>query len=82
MNGGLNDEEWYTELVRVDIERLYVFNIVACLELALRHPQLPQNTQLHSRYIGRVLLLRLIKDGLIIPDDVRKQFSETFGIIF
>ena len=78
----LNDSEWYKEIVKLDIDRISLLNIVACLELTLRHPQLPQNTRDHGRYIGRVLLLRLISDGLIVPDDAKRQWLETFGIIF
>ena len=76
----MNDEEWYREIIPLKLDRISLLNIVANLELALRHPDIPPTTRKVTREIGKSLALRLIKDGIIIPIETWGSWITTFGI--
>lgn len=76
-----NDDNWYTEFIILEINRMSVLNIVASLELVLRHPDLPPAFRKRTLAVCRSLALRLIGDGIIIPDNVIKSWRETLDII-
>lgn len=81
MTPKLNDPKWYTEMIRLNIDRVSLLSIVAVYELALRHPGLPVSVRDTCFKWGRFFLLRLLDDGLIIPDEVRISWEKTFGIL-
>ena len=76
----LNNEEWFKWVLPLEIDRISMLSIVGCLELALRHPQLPASVSDYARAIGRTFALRLVSDGLVLPDREKKCWEETFGI--
>lgn len=76
----INDGAFYMETCILKISRLSLLCIVSNLELALRHPDMPKITEKETREIGRKLALRLIDDGLILPNNVMDSWFKTFGI--
>ena len=59
-------------------DRLSLLTIVASLELALRHPGLPPATREANLRIGKVLVTRLLQDGLLVPPEAREVWEKTF----
>jgi len=76
----LNNEEWFKVVLPFEVDRITMLSVVGCLELALRHPQLPASVSDYARAIGRTLALRLVSDGLVLPDRERKCWEETFCV--
>lgn len=77
----LNDQEWYKQLVRVDIDRVSLISLIGCLELVLRHPELPDKVRKRTLNICRAFASTLLDDGLIIPDQVREAWESTFDMV-
>ena len=76
----LNNEEWFKDVLPLEIDRISMLSIVGVVELALRHPKLPASVSDYARGIGTAFALRLVSDGLVLPDRERKCWEETFGI--
>lgn len=76
----VNDNEWFKELVILKIDRISLLCIVESLELRIRHPDIPPTSKEITRLIGKSLALRLIGDGVILPDNVIESWRKTFGI--
>ena len=77
---GTNDGAFYMEMCILKMDRISMLCIVANLELALRHPDMPATTMKQTREIGKTLALRLIGDGIIVPHNIIESWSKTFGI--
>lgn len=77
----LNDPQWYKRMIRLDIDRISLLNIVGVIELALRHPALPHRVREICLQVGTRFALALLEDGLILPDEVRVSWGKTFGIL-
>jgi len=80
MGPELNNEEWFKVLLPLEVDRITILSVVGCLELTLRHPELPPSASDYLRAIGKTLALRLVSDGLVLPDRERKCWEETFGV--
>jgi hypothetical protein len=76
----LNDREWYQKLVRVDIDRVSLLRLIACLELVLRHLELPDTVKNAGVKMGKAFTSSLIAEGLILPDQVREVWEDTFNM--
>lgn len=76
----LNDPEWYKQVVRVDIDRVSLLGFIGCLELVLRHPELPDTVKVMALKTGRAFALVLLDDGLILPDEVREAWEASFNM--
>lgn len=73
-------KEWFETGISLEIDRLTLFVIVGGLELALRHPRIPQATSETIREVGIIFSRRLVADGLRLPEDVRRSWESTFKI--
>lgn len=78
----INDGAFYTEICILKIDRISMLCIIGDLELALRHPDIPANCKAETRKIGRSIALRLIREGIILPEDVMESWRKTFGITY
>lgn len=76
----INSPKWLKRMVRLDIDRLSLLNVIGLLELVLRHPALPDATREKAVKTGRTFASCLLDDGLIIPDRVRESWESTFNM--
>jgi len=67
-------------VVRLNIDRISLFGLIEFLELALKHPHLPDSTKEKGVEMGRTFASCLLDDGLIIPDQVRESWEATFDM--
>lgn len=76
----LNCPEWYQVMVTLNTDRISLLNLVGSLELVLRHPGLSDSTKEKAIETGRAFALRLLEDGLILPDEVARSWEKAFNI--
>ena len=76
-----NERSFYMEICILKLDRISLLCIIANLQLALRHPNMPLTTRDQTREIGKSLALRLIGDGITLPDNVMENWYKTFGIV-
>ena len=76
----LNDLMWYEEIDILKINRVSLLSIVGSIELTLRHPNLSPTLRETIRFLGKHLALRLLTEGLMLPDDVLASWRQTFQI--
>lgn len=74
----INDPVWLENTIFCHIDRLSLLSILCLMELALRHPNVPDTMLIAGKSIGKQLLSRLILDGLEAPEDVLKSLCKTF----
>lgn len=80
MVANLNDKEWYKQYIKLNIDRVSLLNLVGLMELALRHPDLPERVKKTGIKTGRAFASVLIDDGLILPDEVQRSWEKSFQL--
>lgn len=73
--------DWWTEEIDLTIDRLGLMTLLGILDLALRHPKMPETTLNNGKQIGRQILTRMLEDGLKLPEDVEAVYRETFDMV-
>lgn len=72
--------EWWTEEMDLTIDRLGLMTLLGMMDLALRHPQLPETTSNNGKEIGRRILERMLDDGLELHEAVEAAYRKTFDM--
>lgn len=67
-------------MVRLNIDRRSLLELIRLLDLVSRHPDFNDSTKEKVVAIGRSFASCLIDDGLVIPDQVRESWESTFGM--
>lgn len=76
----LNPKEWYRELVRVNIDRRSLLELIGLFSLVSRNSSFDDSIQERVVKIGRAFIQTLFVDGLILPDEIRELWEASFDI--
>lgn len=74
----LNSEEWFAESVDLAADRLTLLTVTGLVHLALQHPLVPDGTRKMGQKLGRLILERLLKDGIKLPPDILEAYQSSF----
>lgn len=76
----LNNAKWYKQMVRLNIDRMSLLELTRILNLVSRGHGFNDSTKEMCVKMGRTFALSLLKDGLVIPEEVARSWEETFNI--
>jgi len=76
----LNDQKWFKQFVKVKIDRISLLNIVVCIQVASKDPEMPERVKKTALRTAKIIALHLIDNGIILSDEVRRSWEEELNV--
>ncbi|MBA7610720.1 hypothetical protein ES703_17932 [subsurface metagenome] len=75
-----NSPDWLAETSELLIDRVSLLAVCAFIEIGLRHPGIPAGVVSMGKMVGSRILIKLLLDGLVLPDKVKERWFASFGM--
>jgi len=72
--------DWWEDEVDLTVNRMCLMTLLGMMDLALRHPQIPETISDNGKQIGRQIFERMLEDGLELPEPIEAVYRKTFDM--